>query len=387
MKHWFRNTLFKERQRNKDSPYNFNNPPSTTLNLEEYERTGQAKVISLNEPPNCTSSNSNINSPLITTITSSGGNSTCLQQQQQQQQNQLSLQQNPRPDSAQSSNAGDFLTNSGHLNFSQQQHEIQRQNNERPRSHASSVASGSCPLDVQIKSEPTDDAANYDSDQQHQQQQQLLTPTSAMLLKQHHQQLAAIAAAAAANEHHQSQELNEHTVMQAAAAAAAVAASAAHQHHQQQHHNFYNSYETKSESGSSDILSRPQTPISGASATNPYSSMSDLLGQQLDNLPLNNMSNMNNMGPPKKFQMSKVFEKNSPSSQFETNSNSSNSSSTSSGKRANRTRFTDYQIKVLQEFFENNSYPKDSDLEYLSKLLLLSPRVIVVWFQVGGRSA
>lgn len=47
VKHWFRNTLFKERQRNKDSPYNFNNPPSTTLNLEEYERTGQAKVTAL----------------------------------------------------------------------------------------------------------------------------------------------------------------------------------------------------------------------------------------------------------------------------------------------------------------------------------------------------
>ncbi|XP_043657414.1 zinc finger protein 2 isoform X4 [Drosophila teissieri] len=49
VKHWFRNTLFKERQRNKDSPYNFNNPPSTTLNIEEYERTGQAKVTPLND--------------------------------------------------------------------------------------------------------------------------------------------------------------------------------------------------------------------------------------------------------------------------------------------------------------------------------------------------
>lgn len=85
---------------------------------------------------------------------------------------------------------------------------------------------------------------------------------------------------------------------------------------------------------------------------------------------------MNSMGPPKKLQLNKMFEKS-----FDANSNSSNSS-TSSGKRANRTRFTDYQIKVLQEFFENNSYPKDSDLEYLSKLLFLSPRVIVVWFQV-----
>jgi hypothetical protein len=49
IKHWFRNTLFKERQKNKDSPYNFNNPPSTMLNLEEYEKTGKSRVIQLNE--------------------------------------------------------------------------------------------------------------------------------------------------------------------------------------------------------------------------------------------------------------------------------------------------------------------------------------------------
>merc|ERR1711923_433429 len=48
IKHWYRNTLFKERQRNKDSPYNFNNPPSTVLNIEEYEKTGEPKVIQLN---------------------------------------------------------------------------------------------------------------------------------------------------------------------------------------------------------------------------------------------------------------------------------------------------------------------------------------------------
>ncbi|OTF69027.1 hypothetical protein BLA29_003886 [Euroglyphus maynei] len=63
------------------------------------------------------------------------------------------------------------------------------------------------------------------------------------------------------------------------------------------------------------------------------------------------------------------------------------STHSSSGKRANRTRFTDYQIKVLQEFFESNAYPKDDDLEYLSKLLNLSPRVIVVWFQNARQKA
>merc|ERR1711956_11765 len=47
IKHWFRNTLFKERQKNKDSPYNFNNPPSTKLNMEEYEKTGEQNVTSI----------------------------------------------------------------------------------------------------------------------------------------------------------------------------------------------------------------------------------------------------------------------------------------------------------------------------------------------------
>ena len=44
IKHWFRNTLFKERQRSKDSPYNFSIPPVTSLNLEEYARTGELLI-------------------------------------------------------------------------------------------------------------------------------------------------------------------------------------------------------------------------------------------------------------------------------------------------------------------------------------------------------
>ncbi|XP_045893136.1 zinc finger homeobox protein 3-like [Micropterus dolomieu] len=46
IKHWFRNTLFKERQRDKDSPYNFNNPP--TISLEESrEEVGQHQPLTL----------------------------------------------------------------------------------------------------------------------------------------------------------------------------------------------------------------------------------------------------------------------------------------------------------------------------------------------------
>ncbi|XP_070686889.1 zinc finger homeobox protein 3-like [Pempheris klunzingeri] len=44
IKHWFRNTLFKERQRDKDSPYNFNNPPTIALE-ESREEASQAQPL------------------------------------------------------------------------------------------------------------------------------------------------------------------------------------------------------------------------------------------------------------------------------------------------------------------------------------------------------
>lgn len=296
MKHWFRNTLFKERQRNKDSPYNFANPPSTTLNLEEYERTGQTKTTPLSE----IKAQSTVASPSNVLINN-------LQQQQKLEQQKLQEQQQQ------------FFQQQAAQAFTMSQQSQQNFPDLRPISQPSSTTSNERD-ESYIKSEPMDemmsemdgknDGIDYEMERFRQQQQQ----------------------------------------------------------------NFFlNSYETKSESGSSDILSRPQTPNSL------YNNINDVISQQIESIPINNISgssNMNQMGPPKKFQLNKIFDKS-----YESNSSSSNSS-TSSGKRANRTRFTDYQIKVLQEFFENNSYPKDSDLEYLSKLLLLSPRVIVVWFQV-----
>lgn len=56
-------------------------------------------------------------------------------------------------------------------------------------------------------------------------------------------------------------------------------------------------------------------------------------------------------------------------------------------RRTPRTRFSDYQLKVLQDFFDRNAYPKDEDLDKLSHLLDLSTRVIVVWFQNARQKA
>jgi zinc finger homeobox protein 4 len=287
--------LFKERQRNKDSPYNFANPPSTTLNLEEYERTGQTKVHQISNDGNSQSSTSN------------HSNNTSQQQQQLKMDQQKLEQQKQQM----------FQQHSQAFNLSQQSQSGFP--DMRPISQPSSTTSNERD-DSFIKSEPMDEMNEMDG----------------------------------------KNEAMDFDI---------------ERYRQQQAQNYFmNNFETKSESGSSDILSRPQSPSSL------YSNLNDVINQQIDSIPINNIPgapNMSQMGPPKKFQLNKIFDKS-----YESNSGGSNSSS-SSGKRANRTRFTDYQIKVLQEFFENNSYPKDSDLEYLSKLLLLSPRVIVVWFQVS----
>ena len=194
IKHWFRNTLFKERQRNKDSPYNFNVPPATTLNLKEYEKT--------------------------------------------------------------------------------------------------------CKMST--------DEAKY---------MQHITHEEAL----------------------PSHELKERSV---------------------------DIQEEEAMSGAESVVSSaPSTPA-------PYTPMS---------AAGDGMSAFTSVVPSASLSASQIIS--SSAMPHTPGSNSSTSSQQMLGKRANRTRFTDYQVKVLQDYFDHNAYPKDDDIEHLSRLLGLGPRVIVVWFQ------
>lgn len=249
----------------------------------------------------------------------------------------------------------------------------QHSSSSRPHSHPSSIASGSDQV-VQVKSEPSD-PENLEQHSQH-----------PLNIHHHHSSEMMIDQQDTSSQHsnlHQQHHQHHHQLNQLQHLAANSANNLYYQ-------NSNSCFETKSESGSSDILSRPATPNSAFGVNNLHADDSSTPSSNNAGSTNTPSSAANStMGPPKKFQLnSKIFDKSfdtsaniMPGTNSAPSSNSSNS--TSSGKRANRTRFTDYQIKVLQEFFENNSYPKDSDLEYLSKLLLLSPRVIVVWFQVG----
>lgn len=269
IKHWFRNTLFKERQRNKDSPYNFNNPPSTTLNLEEYEKTGEAKVL----PLNTSGSSSDPEKQMDHDVEYPSDNIKV--EPKDDPEPKFETEKGSEPDTP------DEKPNIFNLPF----------NLQPPQSPVPSL-SGS---ENQMISRPC-------------------TPNLNLMMTQ---QLEAIATSSAMSL-------------------------------------------TPTMSMSSNMLPPPKlTPQNFASP--------------------NNIQNMLPLTPNRSLSPNRV--------DFGANSNGSNSSSGSTGKRANRTRFTDYQIKVLQEFFENNAYPKDDDLEYLSKLLSLSPRVIVVWFQNARQKA
>ncbi|GMR53044.1 hypothetical protein PMAYCL1PPCAC_23239, partial [Pristionchus mayeri] len=55
--------------------------------------------------------------------------------------------------------------------------------------------------------------------------------------------------------------------------------------------------------------------------------------------------------------------------------------SSSTGGRYNTNRFNNHQLRTLQQFFDNQVYPKDDDIEMLSKELQVPQRVVLVWFQ------
>ncbi|XP_055615254.1 zinc finger protein 2 isoform X2 [Toxorhynchites rutilus septentrionalis] len=288
VKHWFRNTLFKERQRSKDSPYNFSIPPSTKLNVEEYERTGETKVTDLDS-----SYKSNESQDL-------SQNAVDLKMNEMKQNFSKSLMESLSKHQA-TQEMGNFQLNKNLFpetfgNDFQPQHEPAPQ--------------------IQVN------VANFFS------QTPDLTSLSKEIMSNKKKKI-------------KSESSNESPIP----ADLQIDST-----------------------NSSPLPMRPPSVIS--------------LKKHMDNRSHGNPGGMmEEMKIPSPIDSPVISPPVSMAGGMHQQMAQNQSVTCSNGKRANRTRFTDYQIKVLQEFFENNSYPKDSDLEYLSKLLMLSPRVIVVWFQ------
>ncbi len=290
IKHWFRNTLFKERQRNKDSPYNFNNPPSTSINLEEYEKTGKIDLVNNNND--------------------------------EEKKDKNSAKSN--------------------------QHSETRQ--EKPaQSTVSSAVSSSSSLSSIANAFGIPTPALFPSAQTEQQ------PTGSSNNPGNH--------SSSGNNNHNH---NPHPPQQSS--------------HSQDSMDRPESVSSMTSSVSMESLPSTSTPSTSAPSTpaptNPSATHTEIVSA------LNSGSLFTPPTLSAGFDLSRQ-----PHGLTPPVSHAINTPSTGSSKRANRTRFTDYQIKVLQEFFERNAYPKDDDLDHMSKLLNLSPRVIVVWFQNARQKA
>jgi len=377
IKHWFRNTLFKERQRNKDSPYNFSNPPSTTLNLEEYEKTGEAKVAHLAPEDQ----KHYAESPL----SSSSSASTGYGKKEQGSKRPHAPPQLPKSILSSLAAAGnpeplmlttDVKPHVGPENSesdSRSEDEVPRKKKRQQQLTEGTNLNSSLSMLIMGSSSggkhsrlPSDH--NNSSSNFPQMSNALLEPPMLPPPKLNSSHTSSVVSSASASA--------STTCLPLATTTTTTTASC----------GSYNNSSSSLASASSVPLVVPATTTASVSFPSPChvpsTGATSLLSPATSPMHMSFGGGGNNNGsqmPPRS---------DTPGASCTSLPTSSGGSITStSGKRANRTRFTDYQIKVLQEFFENNAYPKDDDLEYLSKLLGLSPRVIVVWFQNARQKA
>ncbi|KAI1728240.1 homeobox domain-containing protein [Ditylenchus destructor] len=275
IKHWFRNTLFKERQRDKDSPYNFNVPPQMSIDLATYEKTGEAKVTSLKQETDsseCGQGTSTIFSP----------------------------------------------------NEIKSSHEVKREMSTPPASPPMSVEEGENSRETHDNTEGRKSTQNSEA--------------AAAALTQ--QQIAAVPSFA----------------------------------------SFFGGL------GSLKPTSMMGSDVPSQEDKSTLSSMLQGLTSPFPGFPVSTAISSSpnaNIRPTSTNSSAGMI----ATSSLVNTSSASNAPSLGTGRRANRTRFTDFQLRTLQNFFDKQAYPKDDDLEMLSKKLGLSPRVIVVWFQNARQKA
>ncbi|KAI6203727.1 hypothetical protein M3Y94_00589800 [Aphelenchoides besseyi] len=257
IKHWFRNTLFKERQRDKNSPYNFNVPAMMRIDLDTYEKTGEARIIPLKQE-------------------------------------------------------GD---------------------SEEVEDEETTIR------DVSTKATSSTNDNEIDN--------RASSPSNSST----HSSTATPAATA------ETQNLGPDLVANFNKAMAAAAAGM----------NVFGS----------------STDYSTANQSNPFAALFNSQSMNVDENPFAQML--------QGFAVASNGNQTAASTAANLNrpviSASQTSTAGGSGRRANRTRFTDFQLRTLQEFFERQAYPKDDDLEMLSKKLSLTPRIITVWFQNARQKA
>lgn len=376
IKHWFRNTLFKERQRNKDSPYNFNNPPSTFLNLEEYEKTGEAKILPISDGGDAILSDKALSIPTPGVSAGSAPSVTAGKVAPVPIPNEIKINHaqtsgNEFMDKMRESVSTPKMS-AGIGNRASGQHlvkteEMSSDDDNGAAGHRVNVSSRTSSIDNRGGEQQTSASGQESS-----------APPSAAGTQQ---QSSAPGSLRESFDYAKSFSMSPHSESSMSSISTNDTASqnggpdGGHGQHNLSRHNLLSQQAAQQQAMFAGL------PAFAAAAGLP-SSLGNPLAMAIDAAQRSQSVNSSQGGNSQSTPQSNR----GGGSQNDAHGSSPGSNS-GPGKRANRTRFTDYQIKVLQEFFESNAYPKDDDLEYLSKLLNLSPRVIVVWFQNARQKA
>uniref|UniRef100_A0A1I8B8G3 Homeobox domain-containing protein n=1 Tax=Meloidogyne hapla TaxID=6305 RepID=A0A1I8B8G3_MELHA len=379
IKHWFRNTLFKERQRDKDSPYNFSIPPQMSIDLATYHKTGEAKIVPLikqekeeNESMGEEERNDEENSKIIENYQNE------MKDYSDQELDEQEMSEDNKEGKGEEEEEENII-----LEQKQEEQKILKKKNKKTKS----VALGEetkINSNEQFKSIETVAADLLASIGRQQMQNNLINSlgdegriNEGIEFSQDTQQLLSSPLLNGTS-------LNFDTAGQFAqmmfSSAAAAAAAAAGIPSSFSSFNLFNPFVSTASTSIdlNNILQQPTT-TQEIDIINPFINSSTQQTTTSSSIPSCSSSTSINS-------INQIIQQQSTN-----NSNTTNivmPGGGSSGRRANRTRFTDFQLRTMQEFFDKQAYPKDDDLEMLSKKLGLSPRVIVVWFQVTeGRFA
>uniref|UniRef100_A0A914HFL1 Zinc finger homeobox protein 3 n=1 Tax=Globodera rostochiensis TaxID=31243 RepID=A0A914HFL1_GLORO len=435
IKHWFRNTLFKERQRDKDSPYNFSNPPSMGIDLATYHRTGEARIIPVSGgSSSCTrdaqkeeGGEAEGEEVLINNNSSSSTKSETVQDEKEERPK--AMPEGGRSTREQEEEETEVAPEGRKDEEEEEEEEEQHHHPSEEREETAGKETRSMAEEDAKADEDDDDHHNHDQEEEEEEEEE----DEAKNALDTANFLANIGKTAQQQQQQQQQQLMMPPLFPFFGGASGGGAGSASTPQMMDFASMFSAFPFQSfgQMASSSVANASNgfspsasaaaqqaqqqfLPPAGSNSNNNSSTFGHLFSGQ--NLLLNSLmsssqqqqqqqqqqqaqavqpastaaqqqQHFSNLGTPPVNMSQMGVVPSTSAAVVPSGATTTAATAMGSGRRANRTRFTDFQLRTLQQFFDKQAYPKDDDLEMLSKKMGLSPRVIVVWFQNARQKA
>ncbi|KAI3387945.1 hypothetical protein SNEBB_000650 [Seison nebaliae] len=432
IKHWFRNTLFKERQKSTDSPYNFSVPPMYHIDLEKYDATGDVCLKTIDENDDSIYNSSNNTDKTNSTTIEISNSLMNVPQTSNSNTSELMFDNNQSSSSSSSSSllAIDHLSQGQSSLLSSSSMitgPIFTSSTSSPLSTSGSDGTTSTKTAIELLANIFKMKNESNTIQQQQQQQQQTERSDGNNNNKQTACLNFLNLLQMSNNNSQVKSDEGHNVFNTFNDDSSNASSnhittttsgttINEMMNEEQQCQWTNENEMNGMSirdkllkiieikncPSSSSTSASTSPSASSTSSSPSSNLLSISSSTIPSTINYNLNNLMNVVAGNQLIMngnsssSSSSASSSSSSQLSSNNqNVPNSYNVSSSaitsaflggtstptKRSGRTKFLSSQIKILQDYFDRNAYPKDHQLEELSRKLNLQTRVITVWFQ------